>query len=128
MPQAKISSADFQVQTIMVALTICLPLLLLGIFINVTVAIRNIVVNGTSWTNSSTGEAVVLTGANIVMKGFPWLPEVSGSAICDSTEETVSVALCYLAHLHSVWFYLSSHPYPPTPSGFQHKLPNLQRV
>ena len=50
-------------------------------------------VNGT-WLNGSTGAPVLLTGTNVVMKGPPWIPAVSGDAICDSTPETGANTSC----------------------------------
>ena len=34
------------------------------------------------------GSPVIMTGTNVVLKGAPWIPSVSGDAICDTTLET----------------------------------------
>lgn len=84
----------------------------------VATASRQVLSNSTSWTNSTTGEVVKLTvillkfrdtfypllsspppplppqGTNVVMKGAPWIPEVSGSDVCDSTDESGASTSC----------------------------------
>lgn len=45
---------------------------------------RDVVVADGMFTNSSTGKRVVLTGTNVVLKGWPWLPTTDGSAVCDT--------------------------------------------
>lgn len=55
---------------------------------------RDVVIQDGQWTNTTSGEKIVLTGTNVVMKGDPWLPAVEGSAICDSTENTGSSTSC----------------------------------
>ena len=47
--------------------------------------IRDVIIQNNEFINSYTGKSLLLKGANIVMKGPPWLPSVSGSAICDTT-------------------------------------------
>ena len=46
---------------------------------------RDVFINGTAFYNASTGHPVVLTGANVVMKGYPWIPAVTGNTVCDTT-------------------------------------------
>ena len=37
---------------------------------------------GTDFVAPATGEAVLLRGANVVVKGAPWIPAVAGSTVC----------------------------------------------
>jgi aryl-phospho-beta-D-glucosidase BglC (GH1 family) len=43
---------------------------------------RNVKINGKQFVISKTDEPIVLGGPNIVVKGHPWLPSVSGNTIC----------------------------------------------
>lgn len=45
---------------------------------------RDVLVGNGVFTNTTTGMRVVLTGANVVVKGFPWLPTTDGDAVCDT--------------------------------------------
>ena len=45
---------------------------------------RDVLVGNGVFTNTTTGTRVVLTGANVVVKGFPWLPTTDGDAVCDT--------------------------------------------
>eukprot|EP00729_Bicosta_minor_P018615 gene18615-3214_t len=45
---------------------------------------RDVVVADGMFTNSSTGKRVVLTGTNVVLKGWPWLPTTDGDTFCDT--------------------------------------------
>jgi hypothetical protein len=49
-----------------------------------TPALRDVVVENREFVSTKTGEKVVLTGANVVVKGAPWLPTTDGNAVCDT--------------------------------------------
>jgi|NorSeaMetagenome_1021524.scaffolds.fasta_scaffold71421_2 hypothetical protein len=57
--------------------------LLLTATLGLTHATRDVIIQNSKWTNSSTGSKIILTGANVVMKGDPWIPAVQGDNICD---------------------------------------------
>ena len=43
---------------------------------------RRVVIKDQKFVSALTGEEVVLTGPNVVVKGPPYLPEVSGDTYC----------------------------------------------
>ena len=43
---------------------------------------RSLLSKGTDFVSPTTGEAVLLRGANVVVKGAPWIPAVAGSTVC----------------------------------------------
>mmetsp|Transcript_26035 Transcript_26035/g.49141 ORF Transcript_26035/g.49141 Transcript_26035/m.49141 type:complete len:219 (+) Transcript_26035:135-791(+) len=47
---------------------------------------RNVIIKDGKWTNTKTGEVIRLDGANVVMKGDPWIPAVEGSTVCDTSD------------------------------------------
>ena len=52
-------------------------------------AARNVKVDGQKFVVAATGEEIVLSGPNVVVKGPPWLPSVAGDAVCrDSVSDT----------------------------------------
>jgi len=48
----------------------------------VAVVPRRVIISGTNFIESNTGETIMLTGPNIVVKGPPYLPYVSGDTYC----------------------------------------------
>ena len=44
---------------------------------------RNVRISGTQFVNTLSGAPVVLSGPNVVVKGPPYMPSVSGSTICN---------------------------------------------
>jgi hypothetical protein len=59
-----------------------------------TAARRDVVVVNDTFVNTSTGKPVLLVGANVVMKGPPWIPAVSGDAICDTAPSSGANTSC----------------------------------
>ena len=54
---------------------------------------RNVKVDGQKFVLASTGEEIVLSGPNVVVKGPPWLPSVSGTTVCrDGVNDTCAAA------------------------------------
>lgn len=46
---------------------------------------RDVQILGGRWVNRATGSTEVMNGTNIIMKGPPWIPAVSGSTRCNSS-------------------------------------------
>ena len=58
-------------------------------------ASRDVIVQGGQFVNVSTGKKTMLIGANVVMKGPPWIPEVSQTApVCDTTNASGANTSC----------------------------------
>lgn len=61
---------------------------------------RNVIIDGQSFIDSRSNETVVFAGPNVVVKGPPYLPRVSGDKICNDTVDdtctaTGSCTTCY---------------------------------
>ena len=48
---------------------------------------RDVVIREGRWVVRATNATTLLTGANVVLKGPPWLPEVAGTRACYDTPE-----------------------------------------
>lgn len=57
---------------------------------------RRVVIQGQKFVNADSGDTIVLTGPNVVVKGPPYLPEVAGDTFCvDNTEgECTTTSTC----------------------------------
>jgi len=58
----------------------------LGVATVATPVSRNIIISGTQFVDK-TGATVLLSGPNVVVKGPPWLPDVSGYTACHDTSD-----------------------------------------
>ena len=65
-------------------------------FTAAVLAPRNVVVSGQTFVVAATGKQIMLTGPNVVMKGPPYLPSVSGNVFCvDNTSgDCVATGTC----------------------------------
>jgi len=72
------------------------PLLLSIPAFTSAVATRRIKIKDETFVDATSGEVMMLTGPNIVVKGPPYLPSVSGDTICkdDTNEECAATGTC----------------------------------
>ena len=70
--------------------------LLLLFYLSVSVAsTRDVLVQAGDFVNTSTpADAVLLIGANVVMKGPPWIPSTTGTGICETSNSTDANTSC----------------------------------
>ena len=57
---------------------------------------RLVRISGTQFVSTSTGQPIVLAGPNVVVKGPPYLPSISGSHMCEDVvdEECTATGSC----------------------------------
>lgn len=53
---------------------------------------RNVVIDGQQWKLAATGEPIVMSGPNVVVKGPPYFPSVDGDAKCVDVVDDVCMA------------------------------------
>lgn len=83
--------------------------LLLGILSLVSSA-RDVLVQDGAFVSSATGQEVLLVGANVVMKGPPWIPSVSGHGACETSNSSGSNSSCQTFNDHDA-LHLRSQNY-----------------
>lgn len=74
---------------------------------------RNVRIDGKHFVNAKTGRKVVLSGPNVVMKGPPYLPSVSGTSYCvDNTDgDCTATGTCTSCSTFNEVSILMSNPY-----------------
>ena len=55
---------------------------------------RDVLVENGTFVDTRTGKEIILTGANVVMKGPPWIPSTDGDAVCGTTPASGSNTSC----------------------------------